>query len=76
MTTACRCCRVKPRPTQGALQDARLLASHRGRAIRGCDPDEVIEETLAARNSERQGRLIDAPESGGGMERKKQEGYF
>jgi sulfate adenylyltransferase subunit 2 len=37
--------------------------------------DEVIEETLAARNSERQGRLIDAQDAGG-MERKKQEGYF
>ncbi len=37
--------------------------------------DAAIAETLAARNSERQGRLIDAAEAGG-MERKKQEGYF
>jgi sulfate adenylyltransferase subunit 2 len=35
----------------------------------------VIEETLSARVSERQGRLIDHDEAGA-MERKKQEGYF
>lgn len=37
--------------------------------------DSVVEETLAARVSERQGRLIDHDEAGA-MERKKQEGYF
>lgn len=36
---------------------------------------EIIGETLAARTSERQGRLIDKDGSGS-MERKKQEGYF
>jgi sulfate adenylyltransferase subunit 2 len=39
------------------------------------DLESVIEETLAARVSERQGRLIDHDEAGA-MERKKQEGYF
>jgi sulfate adenylyltransferase subunit 2 len=37
--------------------------------------DGVVAETLAARVSERQGRLIDHDEVGA-MERKKQEGYF
>lgn len=37
--------------------------------------DSVVSETLAARTSERQGRLIDHDEQGA-MERKKQEGYF
>ena len=37
--------------------------------------DSVIAETLAARNSERQGRLIDSDQPGS-MEKKKQEGYF
>jgi sulfate adenylyltransferase subunit 2 len=37
--------------------------------------DEVVEETLTARTSERQGRLIDHDQSGA-MEKKKQEGYF
>lgn len=36
---------------------------------------EIIGETLAARSSERQGRVIDKDGSGA-MERKKQEGYF
>ncbi len=35
----------------------------------------IIEETLAARSSERQGRFIDH-DGAGSMERKKQEGYF
>jgi sulfate adenylyltransferase subunit 2 len=39
------------------------------------DLESVIEETLASRVSERQGRLIDHDEAGA-MERKKQEGYF
>jgi sulfate adenylyltransferase subunit 2 len=39
------------------------------------DLESVIEETLASRYSERQGRLIDHDDAGG-MERKKQEGYF
>lgn len=37
--------------------------------------EAVIAETLAARSSERAGRLIDH-DSSGSMERKKQEGYF
>ncbi len=36
---------------------------------------EIIDETLAARSSERQGRLIDH-DGAGSMERKKREGYF
>lgn len=39
------------------------------------DIEGVVEETLSARTSERQGRLIDHDQSGA-MERKKQEGYF
>ncbi len=39
------------------------------------DIDAVLDETLQARNSERQGRLIDH-DSIGAMERKKEEGYF
>ena len=35
----------------------------------------IIRETLAARSSEREGRLIDH-DGQGSMERKKQEGYF
>ncbi|MBN9280397.1 MAG: phosphoadenosine phosphosulfate reductase family protein, partial [Hyphomicrobium sp.] len=35
----------------------------------------VVTETLAARTSERQGRLIDHDQAGA-MEKKKQEGYF
>ncbi len=37
--------------------------------------DEIIVETIAARSSERQGRLIDS-DVPGSMEKKKQEGYF
>jgi sulfate adenylyltransferase subunit 2 len=39
------------------------------------DIESVLAETLQARNSERQGRLIDH-DSLGAMERKKEEGYF
>jgi sulfate adenylyltransferase subunit 2 len=39
------------------------------------DLESVIEETLSASVSERQGRLIDHDDVGG-MERKKREGYF
>jgi sulfate adenylyltransferase subunit 2 len=35
----------------------------------------VIDETLRARSSEREGRLIDTDQPGS-MEKKKQEGYF
>ncbi len=38
--------------------------------------NEVIQETLLATTSERQGRAIDQDDGGAGMERKKQEGYF
>lgn len=37
--------------------------------------DKIIDETLAAKSSERHGRLIDH-DGAGSMERKKQEGYF
>ncbi|HKZ97033.1 MAG TPA: sulfate adenylyltransferase subunit CysD [Hyphomicrobiaceae bacterium] len=37
--------------------------------------EEIVAELLAARTSERQGRLIDRDQAGA-MERKKQEGYF
>ena len=37
--------------------------------------EEIVEEMLVARTSERQGRLIDRDESGS-MEKKKREGYF
>jgi sulfate adenylyltransferase subunit 2 len=36
---------------------------------------QVIEELIASRHSERQGRVIDHDQSGS-MEKKKQEGYF
>jgi sulfate adenylyltransferase subunit 2 len=36
---------------------------------------EIIEELVAARSSEREGRVIDHDQSGS-MEKKKQEGYF
>ena len=65
--------------------------SPRWRAIRfrtlGCYPltgairsnaatvPEIIEELIATRFSERQGRVIDHDQSGS-MEKKKQEGYF
>jgi sulfate adenylyltransferase subunit 2 len=39
------------------------------------DIESVVAETLSARTSERQGRLIDHDQAGA-MERKKQEGYF
>jgi sulfate adenylyltransferase subunit 2 len=39
------------------------------------DMQSVVEETLGARTSERQGRLIDHDQTGA-MEKKKQEGYF
>ena len=39
------------------------------------DVESVVAETISARASERQGRLIDHDQSGA-MERKKQEGYF
>jgi sulfate adenylyltransferase subunit 2 len=38
-------------------------------------PEEIIQETLLATSSERQGRIIDH-DSTGSMEKKKQEGYF
>ena len=36
---------------------------------------EIIEELIASRHSERQGRVIDHDQAGS-MEKKKQEGYF
>ena len=46
-------------------------------AIESCAEtlEEVIAETINARSSERQGRLIDSDQAGS-MEKKKQEGYF
>jgi sulfate adenylyltransferase subunit 2 len=37
--------------------------------------EDIVEEMMIARTSERQGRLIDSDESAS-MERKKREGYF
>ena len=37
--------------------------------------EEIVEEMLVARTSERQGRMIDRDEAGS-MEKKKREGYF
>ena len=37
--------------------------------------EDIVEEMLVARTSERQGRLIDRDEAGS-MEKKKREGYF
>ncbi len=37
--------------------------------------EDIVEEMMIARTSERQGRLIDTDESGS-MEKKKREGYF
>ncbi|MEQ1713303.1 MAG: sulfate adenylyltransferase subunit CysD, partial [Hyphomicrobium sp.] len=49
-----------------------LTAAH---ASEACDLHAVVTETLLARTSERQGRLIDH-DAAGAMERKKLEGYF
>jgi sulfate adenylyltransferase subunit 2 len=38
-------------------------------------PEEIVAELLSARQSERQGRLIDSDDEAS-MERKKREGYF
>ncbi len=38
--------------------------------------DEIIDEVMLARASERQGRLIDKDDGSASMEKKKQEGYF
>jgi sulfate adenylyltransferase subunit 2 len=54
------------------LGDYPLTAGHESKASNVL---EVIEETLVARASERQGRLIDYDEAGS-MEQKKREGYF
>lgn len=73
--------RLKPRP--GEHVEERMV---RFRTL-GCYPltgavesdattlDAVVAEMLAARTSERQGRLIDRDEAGS-MEKKKREGYF
>ncbi|MDA0857787.1 MAG: sulfate adenylyltransferase small subunit, partial [Proteobacteria bacterium] len=37
--------------------------------------EDLLEETLQSRSSERQGRLIDQDQAGS-MEKKKREGYF
>ena len=59
-----------------ALPHARLLAADRRRRLRRpTDIESVVAETLGARTSERQGRLIDHDQAGA-MESKKQEGYF
>ena len=54
---------------------ARGEVRRRGAADDAVDIDAVVAETINARTSERQGRLIDHDQSGA-MERKKQEGYF
>ncbi len=58
-----------------ALPHAGLLAAHRRGPSKANDIESVVAETLGARTSERQGRLIDHDQAGA-MERKKQEGYF
>ncbi len=60
----------------GALPLAGLLPAvggHREHAPRRLD--DIIEEMLIARTSERSGRLIDSDEAAS-MEKKKREGYF
>ena len=43
--------------------------------VKGTEEAEIIDELIASRHSERQGRVIDHDQSGS-MEKKKQEGYF
>ena len=50
--------------------DAALVAAGTAASL-----DEIIEEMLIARTSERSGRLIDSDEAAS-MEKKKREGYF
>jgi sulfate adenylyltransferase subunit 2 len=75
--------RLRARLTPGEVVEERLV---RFRTL-GCYPltgavessattlDAIVAETLNARSSERQGRLIDHDDAGS-MEKKKQEGYF
>ena len=59
-----------------ALPHARLLSADRRDQLATPRPvPEIIEELIATRYSERQGRVIDHDQSGS-MEKKKQEGYF
>ena len=69
-TTACRC--SPARRSQHAarpLPHARLLAADGGRRVRRRRSRSVVAETLDARTSERQGRLIDHDQAGA-MEKK------
>ena len=60
----------------GALPHARLLSADRRDRDRDADTlDEIIDEMLASRTSERQGRA-DRPRRAASMEQKKREGYF
>ena len=54
------------------MGDYPLTAAHESSAV---TVPQVIEEMLATRTSEREGRLIDKDEAGS-MEKKKREGYF
>ena len=54
---------------------ARLLAVHGRRPIDADTVPKIIEELVAARQSERQLRIIDHDQDGS-MELKKREGYF
>ena len=75
-TTACRWSPARPRSSasSASARSAATRSPARSRATPTTLP-EIIGETLAARTSERQGRVIDK-DGAGAMERKKQEGYF
>ena len=71
-------CRLKTAKSRACVRSAsaRLAAGpNRRDPLNATDIESVVAETVAARSSERQGRLIDHDEAGA-MERKKQEGYF
>ena len=67
--------RREARDARGALPHARLLSTDRRHRVECDDGARDHRELLAARSSERQGRVIDHDQAGS-MEKKKQEGYF
>ena len=65
-----------PQTPHGPLPHARLLSADRRRSNSNATSLEaIVAEMIAARTSERGGRLIDR-ESSSSMEKKKREGYF
>jgi len=68
-------CWRKARHALYPLPHTRLLSAHRAVESKAATLPEVIQETLLASTSERQGRAIDHDQSAS-MEKKKQEGYF